>query len=127
MILGVGIDLVEVPRVEQILKKYPQRFLERVFTSGERAWLSECGLSPLRVAALFAGKEACSKALGTGLRGISWQEMEILHEPSGKPILKLHGRALSRFQTLGGRKLHLSLSHERQYATAIVILEGEPP
>ncbi len=127
MILGIGIDLVETTRIEKILKKHYFRFLNRVFTPEERIWLTSFRSPVQRVAALFAAKEACSKALGTGLRGVSWQEMEIFHESSGKPGLKLHGKALKRFQELGGQKIHLSLSHERQYATAIVIIEGEAP
>ncbi len=118
---------MEIPRIENVLKRYSDRFLGRIFTPRERSWLLKHRLSPQRVAALFAAKEACTKALGTGLKGVSWREMEILHENSGKPYLNLYGGALRRFQTLGGKSLHLSLSHERHYAVAIVILEGDKP
>ncbi len=126
MILGLGVDLVEIARIKAVLTKYPERFPQKVFTAAERNWLKSKLLSPERAAALFAAKEACSKALGTGLRGISWQEMEVFHEDSGRPRLKLTGNALKRFLALGGKGIHLSLSHEKGYALAVVIIEGEP-
>ncbi len=125
MILGLGVDIVEVGRMARILKRYPKRFLERVFTQAERELILSRPESHLYAAAFFAAKEACSKALGTGLRGISWKEMEIGHHPTGKPFIVLKGRAQKRFQTMGGKSLHLSLSHERTHAVAVVIIEGE--
>ncbi|OAG28441.1 holo-ACP synthase [Thermodesulfatator autotrophicus] len=124
MIKGLGIDLVEIPRIEKVLASYGERFLQRILTPEERKAISHKRYLAPYVAAYFATKEACSKALGTGLRGISWREMELLHEPSGKPFMRLYGRALERFKTLGAKRLHVSLSHERLYATAIVIIEG---
>ncbi|AEH44234.1 holo-acyl-carrier-protein synthase [Thermodesulfatator indicus DSM 15286] len=123
MIIGLGIDLVEVPRIEKVLTKHQKRFLNRILTEKEKNAISRKRFIATYVAAYFATKEACSKALGTGLRGVSWKEMELLHEPSGKPFMRLHGRALERFKFLGGKRIHVSLSHERLYATAIVIIE----
>ena len=125
MILGLGVDVVEIPRIEKALSRFGERFLKRILTAREISWLAGRGHFPARVAALFAAKEACAKALGTGLSGLSWQEMEVIHEESGRPVLRLSGAALRRFQALGGQRVHLSLSHERKYAVAVVILEGE--
>ncbi len=127
MILGVGVDLVEVSRIAQVLERYGDRFLKRVFTPQERLFVKDKAEVAQRLAAFFAAKEACLKALGTGLRGISWQEVEVGHEPSGRPFLTLRGRAQERFQALQGKRLHLSLSHERTHAVAIVIIEGGRP
>ncbi len=124
MILGLGIDLVEVPRIEKVLSLYHRRFLDRILTEEEKKAISHKRYLPPYVAAYFAAKEACSKALGTGLRGVSWREMEVFHAPSGKPYMRLYGRALLRFSALGGKKIHVSLSHEKLYATAVVIIEG---
>ncbi len=124
MILGIGVDLVEINRIQKILDRYPERFVKKIFSAEELSWLEEKHFTPERVAALFAAKEACSKALGTGLRGVSWQEMVVYHEPSGKPGLKLRGKALQKFLALGGQNIYLSLSHEKNYALAVVIVEG---
>ncbi len=125
MILGLGVDLVEVGRVARVLERHGERFLKRILTPEERLFVSKRAEPAQRVAAFFAAKEACLKALGTGLRGISWQEIEVGHKPSGKPFLVLKGRAQERFEALGGRAIHVSLSHERSHAVAVVIIEGE--
>ena len=125
MVLGLGVDVVEIPRIERALARFGERFLRRILTAEEISWLAGRGNVPARVAAFFAAKEACAKALGTGLAGLSWQEMEVFHEASGRPGLRLSGAALERFLALGGQRAHLSLSHERKYAVAVVILEGE--
>jgi len=126
MILGLGVDLVEINRIRFLLKHYGKRFLDRVYTPEETAFaLRRSDPAPF-LAAAFAAKEAASKALGTGLRGVSWREMEVCHHHSGKPYLIFHGRAKRRFQALGGVASHLSLSHEKNQAVAVVIIEGEP-
>lgn len=125
MILGLGVDLVEVARIARLLEKYPHRFLQKILTASEQEFILQKAEKAQRVAAFFAAKEACSKALGTGLRGISWQEMEVRHQPSGKPELFLSGQARKRFLALGAQRIYLSLSHERNYAVAVVMIEGE--
>ncbi len=125
MILGLGIDLVEVERLRKVLSRYGQRFLHRVYTERERELALSRSDPALYLAAVFAAKEAASKALGTGLRGVGWRDMEVRHEPSGKPYLVFYGRAKRRFEALGALRSHVSLSHERGHAVAVVLLEGE--
>jgi len=116
--ISVGIDIVEIARLEGALARWGERFLHRVYTSAE---LSFCRGRVPELAARFAAKEAISKALGTGLRGLSWREMEILPDARGKPEVYLHGRAADRAAELGLRHFAISLSHERAYAVAIVM------
>jgi len=125
MILGLGVDLVEVERIRQVFHRYGERFLKRIYPPGEIKLALSRPEPVLYLAAAFAAKEAASKALGTGLRGVGWREMEIRHEKSGKPYLVFYGRARKRFESLGGKTSHVSLSHERGYAVAVVIIEGE--
>jgi holo-[acyl-carrier protein] synthase len=125
MIVGLGIDLVFIPRIEEALIKWEDRFLKRVFTSDELDYCLSQKNSSFPLALRFAAKEACSKALGTGMRqGVSWREISVVHEKSGKPVLHLTGNALKKAKDLGGASWHVSLSHEREYATAVVIIEG---
>ena len=125
MILGLGVDIVEVARMARVLERHGERFLERVFSPGEKELILARPEGPLSAAGFFAAKEACSKALGTGMKGISWQEIQVTHLPSGKPQLVLSGAAKRLFESLGGESIHLSLSHERTHAVAVVIIEGE--
>jgi len=90
---SVGVDIIEIERIEAVLRRHGERFLQRVYTPAERAY---CRGRVPELAARFAAKEAVSKALGTGLRGIAWQEMEILGDERGKPLVNLHGRAKAR-------------------------------
>jgi len=125
MVVGVGIDMVFIPRIEQALKRWGSHFLDKIFTKTEQ---EECmkRADPAHCLAIrFAAKEACSKARGTGMRkGISWCQMGIETEPTGRPVLHLSGAALLRAKKLGATSWMVSLSHERDYATAIVILNG---
>lgn len=116
--LSTGIDIIEIPRIERALQRWGDRFLERVYTPAEIAF---CRGRVSELAARFAGKEAISKALGTGLVGISWREMEILPDGRGKPLVTLHGRALARAEALGLREFAISLSHACEYAIASVV------
>lgn len=119
----VGVDLVEIPRVERILTHYGDRFLERVFTPAEVLYARG------RVAELagrFAAKEAVSKALGVGMRmlardGIGWTEVEVLGDQRGRPEVYLHGRAAGRAEELGLTEWAISISHTREYAVAFVV------
>jgi len=125
MILGCGIDSAEVPRIRAAIERFGTRLLERVFTPSELAYVRSKGSPWERYAARFAAKEAGMKALGTGWRrGVRWREFEVVNLPSGKPTLKLHGQAARIAAQIGVRSISLSLTHTRQAALAIVILEG---
>jgi holo-[acyl-carrier protein] synthase len=122
LIAGIGCDIVEVERIELALHRHADRFLQRVFTSGEIAecWPSEQQRSR-RLAARFAAKEAALKALGIGLRGVSWLELEVVKDELGKPLLRLTGRAAEIAAAQGVAEMHLSLSHCKDYAMAQVV------
>ncbi|HBO59481.1 MAG TPA: holo-ACP synthase [Alphaproteobacteria bacterium] len=129
MIVGLGTDLTDIRRIEKAFDRFGNAFAKRIFTEGEQAY---CNAKPARkrmssYAARFAAKEACSKALGSGIRGISWTEMEIVSRPDGKPELILTGNALKRLRDLAGEKgsIHVSLSDEMPYAMATVILSTD--
>jgi len=120
-IVGVGIDLVKVERVEQALGRYGERFLHRVFTDSEIAFCESVAGRTLSYAGRFAAKEAFSKALGTGLRGaIGWREVEVRDNERSRPTVACTGRAQ---ELLAGRSVHLSITHLPEYAAAVVIIE----
>jgi holo-[acyl-carrier protein] synthase len=120
--IKVGTDICSVTRVANTYAKYGQRFVERILTPGEAAYvLSRPKQTAQRLAARFAAKEAASKVLGTGWSGIGWKEIEVVRRPSGEPQLLLHGRAAKVAQGLGLTKFEVSMSHEREYATAFVV------
>lgn len=126
LILGHGIDLVEVQRIERMLERYGERFITRCFTQAERDY---CDQRPARraehYAARFAAKEAVVKALGTGFRsGIGWTQIEIRREPAGGPCIELCGSAKRVADEKGVSAWRVSLSHTRDYATASVIAVG---
>ncbi len=124
MILGTGIDLVEVERIERSMSVYGPRFLERVFTPAERAYCDRHRNRAERYAARFAAKEAGMKALGTGWRrGIRWQDLEVARQPGGRPTLNLAGEAAKVAEHLRVRHVALSLTHTATQAMAEVILE----
>ncbi len=123
VVIGVGIDSIEIARVAQAIRKSP-RLRERLFTEAELAQLPGGGRAWSRLAALFAAKEAVFKALGTGLVGHSWQQVEVLHGPGGEPGVNLVAEAAATAARRGIRRLHISLSHDRERATAICIGEG---
>ena len=118
----IGIDIIEIARIQKALDRWGERFLHRIYTESERRL---CRKKPWRLAARFAGKEAVMKALGTGVRGISWKEIEILAEPSGKPLVNLYGKAQDKADELGLAKLAISLSDSKEYAIAFVVSETE--
>ena len=125
MIVGVGTDLAEISRVARSIERFGDRFLARVYTAGEIAYCRTKKNFAESFAARFAAKEAGAKALGTGISyGVSWQEFEVLRAPSGKPSLVLHGRAAEIAGRLGVVHATLSLTHSRDTAMAVVILEG---
>jgi len=124
VIRGVGLDVVETARVARALANHGARFTERVYTAAE---LADCASRADRVEALaarFAAKEACLKALGTGwVTGLSLRHVEVVSRADGPPELRLHGAASERMAQRGARRVHLSLSHEPGLAAAVVILE----
>ena len=117
----IGIDIIEIARIEGIIARWGECFLQRVYTKSEIK-LYRHNLSSL--AARFAGKEAVIKALRTGNKAICWKEIEILSEPSGKPLVRLYGRAKSQAHSLGLATLGISLSHSKQHAIALVTGEA---
>jgi holo-[acyl-carrier protein] synthase len=125
MILGTGIDIIEVARIAASYEKFGERFLNRILHPAEIAYcLSHRQPAPF-LAARFAAKEAISKAFGTGIgRHLSWQDMEVGRKESGEPFVILHGAGEELLRARGGRMMHLSLSHTLVYATAMAVLEG---
>lgn len=126
MIIGTGIDLVEISRIARSIERYGTRFLERVYTAGEIAYCERKRRNAAEsYAARFAAKEAASKALGTGIGfGITWREIEVGREPAGRPLLLLHGRAAEIARALGVRNTSLSLTHTGTQSMALVVLES---
>ncbi|MCK9239059.1 holo-[acyl-carrier-protein] synthase [Desulfocurvus sp.] len=123
MIVGLGLDVVELQRVEAALGRFGDRFVRRILTPAEREGLPRAGAAAY-LAARFAAKEAAAKALGTGIAsGVGFQDMEILRLPSGQPELRLSGGAARRLGALGGTRTHVSLTHGRDTAAAVVVLE----
>ncbi len=125
MILGSGIDIVEVDRVEAARQKHGERFLQRILHPGEIAYCLSHKFPGPFLAARFAGKEAISKAFGTGIGAqLGWQDMEIARKESGEPYVILHGKGVELLARRGARRVHISLSHTEKHATAVAILEG---
>lgn len=116
MIIGIGVDLVDIPRFEALISRTP-KLLERLFSDAERL------LKPHSLAARYAAKEALIKALG-GSDGVHWTEIEIASEPSGKPVFVLSGSTAAVVEERGIHTVHLSMSHDAGLATAYVIAEG---
>ena len=126
-ILGIGVDLVEVPRVQRALARWGERFVARIFTESERLRAGEGPNRVLRLAARFAAKEAVMKALGTGRKGVSWREIEVTNDPAGRPRVRLWGRAARVARKKRIREVHVSLTHGHEYAAAFAVAEGEEP
>ena len=121
--ITVGVDIIEIDRIAKMIEQHGDRFLRRIYTPRERERYE--GRVP-ELAARFAAKEATSKALGTGIRGLTWREMEVLSNRRGKPILVLHGDAAKRAAHLGLTHFDISLTHSRTDAMAFVVaLRGE--
>ena len=125
MIVGTGIDIAEVPRIAQSIERYGDRFLQRIYTEGERRYCDSKANRAERYAARFAAKEAAMKALGTGWsRGVRWRDIEVSRMPGGRPTIAFHGKAAEFAAKLGARNVALSLSHTVDQAIAQVILES---
>ena len=116
--LIVGVDIIEIPRIKRVFEQYGDRFLRRIYTDREIAYCR--GRAP-QLASRFAAKEATMKALGTGVRGIRWQDIEVVRGRGQAPRIELHGTAQARADRLGLTDIALSLSHSREFAVASVV------
>jgi holo-[acyl-carrier protein] synthase len=126
MIVGTGIDLVEIERIRRSVERFGERFLDRVYTAAEKAYCLRKRNSAESLAARFAAKEAAAKALGTGINhGVTWLEIEVVREPGGRPTIAFHGRAREFAARLGAKSAALSLTHTASLAAASVVLEGD--
>ncbi len=125
MILGTGIDIIEVDRIAAAREKHGERFLQRILHPAEMDYcLSHKNPAPF-LAVRFAAKEAISKAFGTGIGAqLGWQDMEIGRKESGEPYVVLHGKAQALLASRGGRIVHITLSHTEKHATAMAVLEN---
>lgn len=125
MIVGIGIDIIEVKRIKDVMERHGDYFFKRIFTEKEIEYCNARKKNAvLHFAGRFAAKEAALKALGTGLTGgISWTEIEIENAISGKPRLVFSGKAKEAFDLIGGKKTHVSISHSKGYAAGQVIIE----
>ena len=124
MILGTGVDLAEVPRIRASIERYGEKFIRRIYTPAEIAYVERKANKYQRYAARFAAKEAGMKAIGTGWRrGVTWQDFEVANLPSGKPTLLLHGVAADFAGKLGVKNISLSITHTAELGMAHVIFE----
>ena len=124
MIVGTGVDLAEVPRIRASIERYGEKFIRRIYTPAEIAYVERKANKLERYAARFAAKEAGMKAIGTGWRrGVTWQDFEVANLPSGKPTLLLHGVAARFAEKLGVKNISLSITHTAELGMAHVILE----
>jgi holo-[acyl-carrier protein] synthase len=126
MVLAIGIDVVEVDRVQRAAERLGDRFLDRIFTTAERQYCDARGARFVHYAGRFAAKEAAMKALGTGwAEGVAWREVEILSSGVGPPQLALTGAAKARFDEMGATRALVSISHTDALAVAQVLFEGQ--
>ena len=119
--LITGVDIIEIKRVEKVAFSYGDRFLKRIYTDGE---IKYCRGRAPQLASRFAAKEAVMKALGTGIRGVGWRDVEVTRKRGMAPDIKLHGRAQKRASQIGLTGLAISLSHSKEFAVASVIGES---
>ena len=131
MILGIGSDLCDIRRIERSLERFGDRFTHRIFTAGERSKSDRRAARAPSYARRFAAKEACSKALGTGMNlGVFWRDMEVVNLPGGRPTLRLTGGALERLRAMTPQGfeavIHVSLTDDPPLAQAFVVIEARP-
>ncbi len=119
----IGVDLIDIDRIIALLARYPDRFRERVLTDAEARY---CGQKAERIAGRWAAKEAISKVLGLGVRGVGWREIEVLPNRAGAPQVRLHARAAARAAHLGLEDVTVSISHERRMAVAVAVAHHGP-
>jgi holo-[acyl-carrier protein] synthase len=123
-LLTVGVDIVEIERIREAVERWGDRFLNRIYTEREIAFCR--GRIP-ELAARFAGKEATMKALGTGIRGVGWRDIEILPRRGGKPLVHLHHRGAARAIAMGAGEFAISLTHSDEFAIAVVAADATTP
>jgi holo-[acyl-carrier protein] synthase len=124
MIFGIGLDIIDVERIRKIHSRWGDKFLTKFMRAGEIEYCHSLNDPAPSLAVRFAGKEAISKAFGTGIGGkLNWHDLEIVHHKSGRPTVKLHGGAQVMLIELGGKAVHISLSHSHGQAAAMVLLE----
>src|SRR3954466_13403692 len=131
MIIGIGSDITDIRRIEKVIERHGERFLSRIFTDTERARAERCAKSVETYAKRFAAKEACAKALGTGIRrGVWWRDMGVVNLPSGRPTMKLTGGAAARLAKLipQGHEARIDVSIRDEYplGQAFVVISAEP-
>ena len=125
MIVGTGVDIAEVPRIRKSIKRFGERFLNRVFTSGEIEYCEAKASKFESYAARFAAKEAGMKALGTGWNhGVRWRDIEVVRPKGQRPTIRFHGQAAAFAEQLGAKNIALSITHTAEQALAHVILES---
>ena len=122
--LTTGVDIIEIPRIARTMDQYGQRFLRLIFTQAE---IEYCRGRPPNLAGRFAAKEATMKALGTGVRGVGWKDIEVVRASSGAPSIALHGRAKGRAERLGVVEISVSMSDSQDNAIAFVVTRREAP
>jgi holo-[acyl-carrier protein] synthase len=126
MITGIGIDVVQNDRLRQSIERFGDRFIQRIYTEGEIEYCRKSAHPEIHFAARFAAKEAVLKALGTGLSaGMTWKDVELVRQPSGKPALHLYREALALATSTGATRFHVSLTHDQLVSCAVVILEKD--
>ena len=118
--INVGIDIIEIERIQNVKIKYPKRFLKKIFTQNE---INYCRDRSPQLAARFAAKEAMMKALGTGIRGVGWKDVEVIRKRGQAPQIKLSGRGKKVGESIGLKNTSLSISHSKDYAVACVTIE----
>lgn len=127
-LLGIGTDIVDVARIEKLLRDKRDEFLARVFSPEEIAYCSQMARPAVHFAARFAAKEALMKAIGTGwAEGVGFKDIHVTNDPAGKPVLQAQGETKRRLDGLGPSFLWLSLSHTKEYAMAVVVIESKQP
>lgn len=124
MVIGIGVDMVDVDRVKAIMARRSERFVQRAFTEAESAYCSKCQCPERRYAGRFAAKEAVMKALGRGwFQGMPFKEIEVTRDPNGRPGVRLTGQTAELASELGVSSIHLSITHEQRSAVAFVVAE----
>lgn len=125
MIAGIGTDIIEISRIKKAFEKSGMSFLERIFTDQEIAYFKSSNFSIQTISGTFAGKEAAVKAMGTGIRGFKWKDLEILRDKKGKPHVFLRGEAAKAASERGIGRIFISISHCREYAVAYAIASSD--
>jgi holo-[acyl-carrier protein] synthase len=124
VIAGIGVDIVEVGRIQRLYAEHGQRFLQRLFCPAEVEYCLSMRAPAPHLAARFAAKEAVAKAFGTGIGArLGWQDIEVVRQESGQPAVVLHGPGQALLEAVGGARVHLSLTHTHDYAAAVAVLE----